>query len=105
MYREQWELLIDDERAIQLIFWEVVSAHTGVIKNVDLILRYFTYTFNLLEVVFALGAIADIHGASDCVLVWKLTNIPTDGYSQGRESFCLWIVMDLISGSLLTVVS
>ncbi len=85
MYREQWELLIDYERAIQLIFWEVVSAHTGVIKNVDLFLRYFTYTFNLLEVVFALGAIADIHGANDCVLVWKLTNIPTDGYSPGKR--------------------
>ena len=85
LHNEQWEVLSRDERASQLLFWEVVAAHGNSIRDADLILNKFTHISRLLEVTFALGSIADVHSASDCVLVNKLTNIPNDGYLPGKK--------------------
>ena len=85
LYNEQWEVLSRDERASQLLFWEVMAAHGNSIRDADLIFNKFTHISRLLEVTFALGSIADVHSASDCVLVNKLTNIPNDGYLPGKK--------------------
>ncbi len=65
---KQWETLLADETATNLIFWEIVAGHGGMIRDVNVLWSKLMFNRTIYELLYALASITDVYSIGNCLL-------------------------------------
>ena len=81
----QWNTLMGDETAANLVFWEIVAGHGGMIRDAETIWLKLVHDRSICKLLYALGAITDLYTVGNCIL-WRNLSHSVTKKKYGKNS-------------------